>query len=64
MGFDKHFGFNTTQKKTLDRLLAEAGLTSEQAAAVQAVVSLPTADPEVDGAIWNDGGVLKTSLGN
>lgn len=29
-----------------------------------ALGAIPTADPEVNGAIWLDGGVLKVSLGN
>ena len=35
MAFDKWFGFDTTQRKTLEKLLAEAGADSELVAAVE-----------------------------
>lgn len=39
-GYDQYFGFDTTQKQTLENLLDELGVTAEQAAAVQAIVAL------------------------
>lgn len=39
-GYDKLFGFDTTQKQTLERFLAELGLSEEQQAAVAALVAL------------------------
>lgn len=40
VGYDKLFGFDTTQKQTLERFLAELGLSEEQQAAVAALVAL------------------------
>lgn len=68
MGFDRFFGFDLDERKTLQRLLDEvaagAALTPAQLAAIDAVADLPTADPEADNAIWNDNGVLKVSVGS
>lgn len=65
MGFDKWFGFDLIQRKTLEKQLALAGaLTPEQTAAIAAVGALPTTDPEVDFAVWNDNGTIKVSNGN
>ena len=47
---DKWFGFDLVQRKTLARILAP-------------LLDLPTEDPEVEGEIWNDEGVLKVSAG-
>lgn len=47
---DPYFGFDLIQRKTLIRLL-------------QPLLDLPTEDPEVEGEIWNDEGVLKVSAG-
>lgn len=66
MGFDRFFGFDQIQRKTLARLLAEIpveGLTPEQEEALELVASIPTSDPEVAGEVWNDNGVLKVSQG-
>jgi hypothetical protein len=63
MGFDTFFGFDLIQRKTLAKLLAEAGLSAAQTAAVALVTALPTTDPGVLGEVWNDGGVLKSSAG-
>lgn len=43
-----------------------SGTTAEIAAAVSAAIDaliaeLPTTDPEIEGAVWNDEGVLKSS---
>lgn len=76
-GFDRFFGFDTTQKATLEKLLGSQGLTPEQeelltdlaeswddlAAAAALLDGIPTTDPEVDGEVWNDGGTLKVSAG-
>lgn len=61
MGFDTWFGFDLIQRKTLEKKLADAGLTPEQAAAVAIVAALPTTDPGV-GVVWNDAGTLKVSV--
>lgn len=39
-GFDPYFGFDTTQKQTLENLLGELGVTVEQAEAVAALATL------------------------
>lgn len=41
----------------------EVTLKSEVAALLTVVSNIPTADPEVSGQVWNDGGVLKVSAG-
>ncbi len=41
----------------------EVTLKSEVAALLTIVDDIPTADPEVSGQVWNDGGVLKVSAG-
>ena len=60
----EYFGFNTTQAKTLERLMGsdDAGLAA-LAAAVAPVSALPTADPGDGVSIWNDEGVLKVATG-
>lgn len=66
MGYDTWFGFDLIQRKTLEKKLAEisTALTPEQLAAIEAVASLPTTDPGVDYAVWNDGGTISVSNGN
>ena len=39
-GYDALFGFDTTQKQTLERYLGDLGLSEEQQAAVAALVAL------------------------
>lgn len=41
----------------------EVTIKSEIAVLLTLVSNIPTADPEVTGQVWNDGGVLKTSAG-
>lgn len=41
----------------------EVTLKADVVALLDVVDGIPTADPEVDGQIWNDGGVLKVSAG-
>lgn len=40
VGFDRLFGFDTTQKQTLENYLADLGATPEQQAAITALVAL------------------------
>lgn len=63
MAYDTMFGFDLIQRRTLLNLLADAGLTPEQTAAITAVASLPTTDPGVAGEVWNDAGTLTASQG-
>ena len=63
LGYDRFFGFNTTQRHTLENLLAAAALTEEQEVAIALVASIPTTDPAVVGEIWNDNGTLVVSEG-
>lgn len=39
MAYDRYFGFDTTQKQTLEKLLAEAGAPAELVADVAALES-------------------------
>ena len=57
MGFDRFFGFNLQQRKTLQEL----GLTPATAELLATIAALPTVDPEDGETIWNDGGVLKVA---
>jgi len=41
----------------------EVTLKTEVAALLTLVENIPTADPDVSGQVWNDGGVLKVSAG-
>lgn len=41
----------------------EVTLKVEVAALLTTIENIPTADPEVSGQVWNDGGVLKVSAG-
>lgn len=41
----------------------EVTLNTAAAALLNIIDNIPTADPEVDGQVWNDGGVLKVSAG-
>jgi hypothetical protein len=41
----------------------EVTIKTEVAALLTIVANIPTADPEVSGQVWNDGGVLKASAG-
>jgi len=41
----------------------EVTLKVEVAALLTIIENIPTADPEVSGQVWNDGGVLKVSAG-
>ena len=61
MGFDRYFGFNLTQRKTLERLLAALDLSDAQLAAINTVAGLPTTDPADGESIWNDEGTLKVA---
>lgn len=58
---DRFFGFDQLQRKSLAALLVEAGLSPEQAQAVQLVASLPTEDPEDGISVWNNNGQLRIS---
>ena len=63
MAFDSWFPFDTLQRKTLEKKLAEAGLSTAQTAAVAAVTSLPTTDPGDGVSIWNNAGSLEVASG-
>jgi hypothetical protein len=63
MGFDTYFGFDLIQRKTLAKLLADAGLSTEQTAAVALVAALPTTDPGDGVSIWNNAGSLEVATG-
>lgn len=41
----------------------EVTLKTEVATLLTIIDNIPTADPEVTGQVWNDGGVLKVSAG-
>jgi hypothetical protein len=41
----------------------EVTIKTEVAALLTLVDNIPTADPDVSGQVWNDGGVLKVSAG-
>jgi hypothetical protein len=41
----------------------EVTIKTEVAALLTIVSNIPTADPDVSGQVWNDGGVLKVSAG-
>ncbi|MFW6008448.1 MAG: hypothetical protein ACOCP8_04190, partial [archaeon] len=49
-----HFNFNTANKSSMLKI---DGVND------QIIVDLPTDDPQVDGALWNDGGTVKVSSG-
>lgn len=57
MGYDRYFGFNLQQRKTLQSL----GITPELAGLLPLLADIPTTDPEDGETIWNDGGVLKVA---
>jgi hypothetical protein len=42
---------------------APAGVTGDLTGNVTGYIILPTSDPEVAGALWNDGGVITVSAG-
>ncbi len=51
-----------TSEQIVDASTGEGAITAETILAAL-VDSLPTADPEVAGALWNDNGVLMVSAG-